>query len=53
VVGNNVEYLAQPGPGELVNESAVSDGTTEFLVELTVVDHVIAVGAALDGLEIR
>jgi hypothetical protein len=53
VVRHDVEHLAQPGRGQPPGEAGVRGGPAELRVDPAVVDHVVAVPAALGGLQVR
>src|SRR6202034_3162655 len=53
VVGHDVEHLAEAGFGQPPGQPVVGGRAAEFGVQVLVVDHVVAVRAALGGLQVR
>ncbi len=53
MVGNYVDHLAQAARRQRIEEALVSLGAAQFVVDPTVIDDVVAVGAAGRGLQVR
>jgi len=53
VVRDDVEQLADSGPAQLAGEEGEPRLASELVVDVLGVDHVVAVGTAARGLEVR